>query len=286
MKRDKEASLNAITIQRGFRVFDFTPRIGSLIEMDAAALASGRHAAEIMDLLERRGVVVFHGLHLNDEQQLAISRTLGEIVPLRDKGLLPITLDKKVDAFAAEYLNGSFLWHFDGASDDIPPRAAILNAKKLSASGGQTEFCNSYAAWEELPASVKTSIEKLRVVHSVEAAQRHVKPSPSDEDLRRWRRHEPKVHPLVWTHKTGRKSLALGCTASHIEGMEPDEGRKLLAALTEWATMPRFVYRHEWGPGDLLIWDNTGTLHRVMPYDADSGRLMTRTTLVGGEPLL
>lgn len=78
-------------------------------------------------------------------------------------------------------------------------------------------------------------------------------PSPSDEELLRWRRHEPKSHPLVWTHKSGRKSLALGCTASHVEGMAPDEGRKLLADLMDWATSPRFVYRHEWRLGDLLI---------------------------------
>lgn len=128
--------MNAITIQRGFRVFDLTPRIGSLIETNVVALASGRHAAEIDDILERRGVIVLPGLHLDDEQQIAVSRTLGEIVPLRGKGLLPITLDKKVDAFAAEYLKGSFFWHFDGASDDRPARAAILNAKRLSPSGG------------------------------------------------------------------------------------------------------------------------------------------------------
>ncbi|PWB88620.1 TauD/TfdA dioxygenase family protein [Methylosinus sporium] len=278
--------MNAITIRRGFEVFDLTPRIGSSIEIDVAALMSGEYAAEIRDLLERRCVIVFPRLDLDDAQHLALSRTLGEIVPLRADGLLPITLDRKVDAFAAEYLKGSFFWHFDGASDDIPARAAILNAKRLSPAGGQTEFSNCYAAWEELPVSVKSSIEGLRVVHSVEGAQRLVNPTPTEDELRRWRSHEPKTHPLVWTHKSGRKSLALGCTASHIEGLTPDVGSALLAELTEWATSPRFVYRHEWSVGDLLIWDNAGTLHRVTPYDAESGRLMTRTTIAGEEALV
>ncbi|HEY8064371.1 MAG TPA: TauD/TfdA family dioxygenase [Methylosinus sp.] len=277
--------MNAITIRHGFEVFDLTPRIGSSIEMDVAALTRGEYAAEIRDILERRGVIVFPRLHIDDAQHLALSRTLGEIVPLRGDGLLPITLDRQVDAFAAEYLRGSFFWHFDGASDDVPARAAILNAKRLSPTGGQTEFSNCYAAWDELPVSVKTSIEGLRVVHTVEAAQRLVNPTPTEDELRRWRRHTPKTHPLVWTHKSGRKSLALGCTASHIEGLTPDVSGALLAELTEWATSPRFVYRHEWSLGDLLIWDNTGTMHRVTPYDAESGRLMTRTTIAGEEPL-
>jgi alpha-ketoglutarate-dependent taurine dioxygenase len=89
----------------------------------------------------------------------------------------------------------------------------------------------------------------------------------------------------VWTHQSGRKSLVLGSTTSHIEGMTPEAGRALLARLEEWSTQPRFVYRHEWKLGDLLIWDNTGTMHRVLPYAIDSGRMMHRTTLVGEERL-
>ena len=51
----------------------------------------------------------------------------------------------------------------------------------------------------------------------------------------------------------------------------------------EWTTQPRFVYRHEWSPGDMLIWDNTGVLHRVDDYPLDCGRVMHRTTLRGEE---
>jgi len=92
------------------------------------------------------------------------------------------------------------------------------------------------------------------------------------------------VQPLVWTHKSGRKSLVLGSTASHIADMDFDEGRLLLAKLTDWATQPQFVYTHAWLPGDLLIWDNTGTMHRVQAYDP-AQRLMHRTTLAGEEAL-
>jgi alpha-ketoglutarate-dependent taurine dioxygenase len=51
------------------------------------------------------------------------------------------------------------------------------------------------------------------------------------------------------------------------------------------ATQPEFVHCHQWSVGDLVIWDNTGTMHRAMPYyNPDSGRLPTRTKLEGEEP--
>ena len=68
--------------------------------------------------------------------------------------------------------------------------------------------------------------------------------------------------------------------------MTLEEGRVLLCRLNEWATQPKYVYQHSWRMGDLIIWDNTGTLHRAVPYPLDSGRLMHRTTLVGEEPLV
>src|SRR3546814_19886448 len=63
--------------------------------------------------------------------------------------------------------------------------------------------------------------------------------------------------------------------------MDVEEGRKLLDELLAWTTQPRFIYRHEWSVGDMLIWDNTGVLHRAEPSPADSGRIMHRTPLMG-----
>ena len=72
-------------------------------------------------------------------------------------------------------------------------------------------------------------------------------------------------------------------TAGYVEGMDIEEGEKLLQELLEWTTRTRFVLRHEWTPGDTLIWDNTGVLHRVEPYPLDSGRIMDRSTVLGEE---
>jgi alpha-ketoglutarate-dependent taurine dioxygenase len=91
--------------------------------------------------------------------------------------------------------------------------------------------------------------------------------------------------PLVWTHRSGRKSLVIGNTAVNIVGVDPLQGLELLVWLRDWATQPRFRYSHRWRAGDAVLWDNTGTLHRATPYAAGSGREMRRTKLAGEEPL-
>lgn len=263
-------------------VRELTPRIGCEVQADPASLLSGAHAGEIRALLERRGVVVFREIGLDDAQQVAFTKTLGVLQPMGDWEVFKVTLDPGVHEMA-KYLESTFDWHIDATNQDVPPLASLLSARQLASKGGQTEFANTYAAFEALPEAERRAIDGLRVVHSLETAQRLLEPNPSETQLADWRRVPPKLHPLVWTHRSGRKSLVLGATASHVEGMDFAEGRALLARLLAWATGPQFVYRHEWRVGDLVMWDNTGTMHRAIPYAADSGRQMHRTSLVGEE---
>src|SRR5690606_39235933 len=94
-----------------------------------------------------------------------------------------------------------------------------------------------------------------------------------------WRKVRHRALPLVWTHRSGRKSLVAGNTAVNIIDMDPLEGLELLVWLRDWATQERFCYSHQWTAGDAVLWDNTGTLHRATPYPANSGRSMRRTKL-------
>jgi len=266
-------------------IVDLTPKIGSEIKTDLDTLLSGRAADTIRDTLERRGVIFFRGLNITDEQQVAIAKTLGNIVQNEGEGgIYKISLDKDVNQ-RAEYLKGSMFWHFDGSLQPFPNLAAVLRAIKLSEAGGQTEFCNTYAAYEDLPQADKDAIAGLRVVHSAERSQYYVRPEMSYDEITFWQKSPTKSCPLVWTHQSGRKSLLAGATADYVIGIPVEESRALLARLRDWATQPQYVYRHDWQPGDLLIWSNTGTMHRVLPYSAGSGRLMHRTILAGEEPL-
>lgn len=271
-----------------FEVIELAPRIGAEIRCDVATLLDGSAAGRIREILSDRGVVCFREVGLDDEQQLAFSRTLGEVLPQGRNGIFTVSMDARVNPSpeVAEYQKGSVFWHFDTATSAVPTRASILSARVLSDTGGDTEFANTYAAYDDLPEDEKEVLATIRVVHSTEAAQRLWCPWPSYAKLQQWQAIPTAEHPLVWTHRSGRKSLVLGATASHVAGMPLDEGRALLCRLAEWATQPQYVYCHKWSVGDLVIWDNTGTLHRATPYPEDSGRRMHRTTLAGEEPLV
>jgi len=267
-----------------FEARNLTPRVATEIRSDPDTLQGGAHAKEIRELLEQRGALVFPGVNLSDEQQLVFARTLGGVIEQGEKGIFKVTLDTKENVMA-DYLRGTVLWHFDGFSDDVPTLASLLSARRTSPVGGQTSFANTYAAFDDLPEARQAALQKLRVVHTMEATQRDVFPNPSAEQKAAWASFPDKIHPLVWTHRSGRKSLLLGSSASHIVGMDRDEGRALIDELQAWATQPAFVYRHEWTVGDMVIWDNTGVLHKVEAYPADSGRMMHRVTLVGEEAI-
>jgi alpha-ketoglutarate-dependent taurine dioxygenase len=230
-------------------------------------------------------VLIFREAQLADEEQVKVAAALGNVREEGKNGIFKVTLDPKENT-RADYLLGAFHWHIDGTHDDVPVLASLLSGRKLSPTGGQTEFANTYAAYEALPEKEQQQLNTIRVVHTVESSQRAVYANPTTEQIEGWRRYPPKVHPLVWTHRSGRKSFVLGSHASHIEGLPVEEGRALIKRLMDWVTQARFVYRHEWKIGDMLIWDNTGTMHRVLPYDVHSGRTMHRTTLLGEEALV
>jgi alpha-ketoglutarate-dependent taurine dioxygenase len=260
---------------------DVTETIGSELTADIDDLVAGVHSIEIMRLLQERGVVIFRELHLSDDQQIAFTRTLSTTTT--DFKATKITMDSAENP-NAEYIKGAFYWHIDGTMGKVPQFASMMSARRLSETGGNTEFCNTYAAYDALSDDAKSEYDALRVVHMFETSQRYVNPEPSYELLQRWQKFQPNVLPLVWKHRSGRNSLVLGSTASHIEGMEFRESQALLVKLRDWSTQPRFTYSHSWRLGDLVIWDNTGTMHRATAYPLDSDRLMYRTQIDGDEP--
>ena len=163
--------------------------------------------------------------------------------------------------------------------------ATVLSARAVADSGGETEFASTYTAYDELTDEEKERVGHLRVAHTLEASQRRVTPDPTEKQVAMWRSRPPHVHPLVWTHRTGRRSLVIGASTDHVEGMDVDEGRALLEDLLDRATTTDRVYRHTWSVGDTVIWDNRGVLHRVEPYAMDSPHEMLRTTVLGDEPI-
>jgi alpha-ketoglutarate-dependent taurine dioxygenase len=281
--------------------FTITPikeHIGAIVRVDDKAhLLDDDLIAACREALERSGVLVFPQIFLTDKEQLAFTDKFGERVNFSktvpggkdadEEDVYKITLDKEINN-EPEYVLGTFFWHMDGVTIDQPlPKATFLSARKLSPTGGQTEFASTIAAYRGLSDEQKAAIADLKVIHRMEASMRpmHYTEMP-EERLRRYRGMATEmVHPLVWTQADGRKSLVLGTHADEVVGQPLANGRSLIARLMEWAGQPAFSYSHDWQEGDFVIWNNHGVMHRVVPYDADSGRSMHRTTITGSQRL-
>lgn len=274
------------------RIDAIKPLIGGRVHADKADLDKPEVIAAIQTALEERGVLVFPEIHLTDAEQLALTDRLGERVnftrrvPGSDataQDVYKVTLDKKVN-LEPDYVLGTFFWHVDGVTMDIPlPKATLLSARSLSSEGGATEFANLYAAYEALSEAEKRQLDGLMAIHTLESSMRPVYGHPPAERIARWTEMaSPMAQPLAWKHDSGRTSLVLGTHAEAVIGMPGPHGRALLARLQQWAAQPDFVYRHEWTVGDLVIWDNLGLMHRVVPY-TDQNRSMHRTTIASRE---
>jgi alpha-ketoglutarate-dependent taurine dioxygenase len=267
--------------------------VGGIVHVSRATLCDDDVVRACTDALEDRGVLVFPQINLSDAEQLAFTDKLGprvnftKTVPggnAATQDVYKITLDPEIND-RPEYVQGTFFWHIDGITMDMPlPKATLLSARKLSANGGQTEFANLYAAYSHLPENEKLQIAGLRVWHRMAASMRPLLENPTTEDLAQLRASSTDMQrPLVWQHASGRRSLLVGTHADSVVGMPIADGRALLARLAEWAGQPEFRYTHQWQEGDLVLWDNCGMMHRVIPYAAKSGRSMHRTTIEGVE---
>jgi alpha-ketoglutarate-dependent taurine dioxygenase len=269
-----------------------TPTTGlEITGMPADQLADPQTAHDAQRALDKHGVVIYREVHISDEQLLAFSRLLGTLVVQptgehRYPEIQTITLDPaKTNAMLASYRQGNFHWHIDGAADELPQKATLLTAREVDPAGGDTEFANTYAAYSALSDTERTEIADLQVVHTFAHAQSLANPDATEQQRASWDRVPARVHPLVWARRSGRRSLLLGATAAEIVGWPEDQGRLLLDRLLDWSTRTEFTLRHKWRKGDLVMWDNTGMLHRALAFEPTSVRLMHRTTLMGEEPV-
>jgi taurine dioxygenase len=245
----------------------------------------------LLDALQKYHVLAFRDQDLSEDQQLAMTMRFGELdghVSRTAKGKsspkvhLVCNLDTDGNPSGAPATFGSFYWHTDKSYHDVPSFATFLHARELPPAGGDTEFANMLMAYDALDEATRERIKPLRAVHSWEANRRNSgnRPATEAEKLER----PPVSHPIVRTHPDrGRKSLYLGIHTSHVEGMPVEDGERLLTDLLVHATQRRFVYVHEWHPGDLVMWDNRCLLHRVVGnYDMNRYRRVLHRTVVKG----
>ncbi|HEY7248954.1 MAG TPA: TauD/TfdA family dioxygenase [Methylomirabilota bacterium] len=188
------------------------------------------------------------------------NEALGDISNLDENGEIMTSDNRK-----RMYSLGNRLWHTDASFQDPPGRYSMLSAKVVPPVAADTEYADMRAAYDALPEEQTARLEGLRVHHSIAHSRQTLgfEFSESEQDALRGA-----IHPLVRTiPRSKRRSLYLASHASRIVDWPVPEGRLLLRELIEHATQPRFVYRHHWRVGDLVIWDNRATMHRATPFD-------------------
>ncbi len=251
--------------------------------------------------MDRYAVLVFHDQPLTDEQQLAFTRSLGEIehaigTSLRapDEYRLPTTfadvsnLDKDNQVYAREdrrrlFALGNRLWHSDSSFKVVPAKYSLLHARSIPSKGGNTEFADMRAGYDALDDETRALVQDLICEHSQIFSRQQLGFTDFTEEERA--RFAPVRQCLVRTHPvTGRKSLYLASHAGGIVGWPVPEARAFLRDLVEIATQRQFVYSHQWRVGDLVMWDNRQTMHRARPFPAHEPRDVRRTTLAGDGP--
>jgi taurine dioxygenase len=262
--------------------------------IDLAKPLSAQQLATIQQAWQEHLVLRFRNqAHLTVEQLIAFSRHFG---PLDKRPTVSHGMSKEHDELPQEITvisnvkiggvplgalgDGEAVWHADMTYNEHPPKGACLFGKEVPQSGGNTHFANMYMAYDSLSDELKQRIEPLRCVHD---ASRN---SAGELRLGFVDNSDPRqtvgaLHSLVVTHpQNGKKALMLGRRPNaYIKGLELAESEALLDRLWAHATQDRFTWTQVWAVGDVVMWDNTCTLHKRDAFDPNSRRLMLRTQI-------
>jgi taurine dioxygenase len=177
-------------------------------------------------------------------------------------------------------------FHTDHSNHPAPPKATTLFAVSLPSSGGDTQYVNMHNAYDDLPDATKHKIDGLKAMHVYLSKYSPRSLGYLSEESRK-ALPPPGIHPLVRTHAdNGRKALYLNpVRMESIPGMEDEEALALIGDLMAHATQQKYEYRHQWRPGDMVIWDNRSVMHQANPdYDMNERRYLYRLMLKGEVP--
>jgi len=268
--------------------------LGARIEgLDRATAAAPETAALLNRALAEHLLVVVPGEPMTPEQTRDFAAALGkpqtQLLRYKRSGAVPevsvmvstLMADGTTDKTAIRAED----WHTDDSYFAIPAKATLLHSIEIPSHGGATWFCNMHSVYEALPEATRKRIDGRRAIHGYDTPRARNRPSPrTPEEIA----ETPDVeHPLVRTHPdTGRKALYLNPNRlDRIVGMERAESDALLDELAEEARKPRHHFGHVWKRGDIVVWDNRATMHRVViDYPVGETRIMQRVLIEGDRP--
>ena len=232
---------------------------------------------------------------LSAEDLVAFSRVFGEAKPhvlkRRRREDVPEVATMESTYKAAENKPADLAtdrrsaWHTDDSYLEHPAKITILQALEVPDSGGQTRFCNTRQAFEDLSEDEQQRLDGLDAVHGYDTERAPARAATrTQEEIDA----TPEVvHPLVRTHEdTGSKSFFFNPNRTdRVVGMERGESDQLLDWVYKTVTQDRYRYNHTWRTGDILVWDNRCPLHSVnMDFPVGQTRLHQRILIGGPRP--
>lgn len=244
-------------------------------------------AAAIRDAFRESGVLVFRRQSLSERELLDFGKIIGRPGLYAEEGwyssfpevILLSNMRRQDGEMLGGLANKELTWHTDQSYYATPVTGCFLYAVELPEKGGGTSWTSLYKAYETLPTELVSAVDGAVGTFSF-AARVGTNPAKEDNHDRAKRLAEtPDVkHPLVNVEPgTGRKALYIDPnTVTGIDGMPQDEADDLLDRLLAHATQPAHVYDHEWGPGDLVLWDNAVVLHKRAQFPEECTRLVKR----------
>jgi taurine dioxygenase len=263
-----------------------------VVGIDLRQPVSAETKAELNRAFVQRSVLVIRDQTLSPHEVLAAVQLFGPIFPQHNtRFALPecpqIHYISNQDRFpdGKRYIPGEG-WHTDHSNDSRPPKATVLHAVTLPDKGGDTQFANMATSYAALSPSLRDRIAGLLAIHVYQSSHSDRKLMNLSE-ANKERVPNAVLHPIVRTHpENGRKSIYINpIRIEGIVGLDHKEALPLLDELLEQTTREEFQYRHEWRPGDLVMWDNRCLMHQANgDYDMDQTRYLYRVMLQGDVP--
>jgi taurine dioxygenase len=245
---------------------------------------------KLRSLLANHSVVVFREQKLSAPQYMKAAENFGEIMPqmlerftLPEHPLVGFVSSEDTDKPGGKRIIRGEQYHTDHSNYPAPPKATLLHAVTIPSVGGDTQFVNVHASYEDLSPVVKSKIDALKVLHVYLSSRSPRKKAVLTEEEKK--RIPETWQPLVPRHpESGRKGLYLNTAhMERIEGMADEDAFRLIGELMAHATQPKYEYRHKWLPGDMVIWDNRSVMHQANG-DYTEKRYLLRL-MVKGVPL-
>jgi taurine dioxygenase len=246
--------------------------------------------SELQNLLAKHAVVVFREQKLSPPEYMKAAAIFGEIMPqmlerftLPDYPLVGFVSSEDTDKPGGKRMVRGEQYHTDHSNYPAPPKATLLHAVTIPSTGGDTQFVNVHASYEDLPEETKRKIDSLRVLHVYLSSRSPRRKAVLSEEEKA--RIPQTWQPLVPKHpESGRKGLYLNTAhMERIEGMADEEAFRLIGELMAHATRPAYEYRHKWRHGDMVVWDNRSVMHQANG-DYTEKRYLLRL-MVKGVPL-